>query len=358
MSQYAVPVVWSAETRRTTRGTRSGWACRPPAPRSRPGSTRSSRRCGRRPPAGRGRMPRRTTCSTPSTTPRCSSSCARRTSAGLEGPYGDLVGQDRVVPYLFPTPAMTAGLPTPAGGVRARGGRSVRLRHHDAGRSRHLDGGACGCRRARRHAAALVSAGERAGVRAVPTAGPPRDAIGLRRLLLPQQRGRRRRDAASERRRAGRDRRRRRPPRQRHRGDLLRARRRALRVGARRPGRRLVPARVGYADETGAGDGAGATRNLPLAPGTGDEGWLAAVSRPRGVDERVAARRSSSRSVWTPRATTRRARCWSAGRATARPASCSAGTGLPAVVVQEGGYHLPTLGGLVAAYLAGAVSGG
>ena len=28
-------------------------------------------------------------------------------------------------------------------------------------------------------------------------------------------------------------------------------------------------------------------------------------------------------------------------------------SGLPAVVVQEGGYHLPTLGGLVAAYLSG-----
>ena len=29
-----------------------------------------------------------------------------------EGPYVDLVGQTRVTPYLFPTPAMTAGLPT------------------------------------------------------------------------------------------------------------------------------------------------------------------------------------------------------------------------------------------------------
>src|SRR5689334_10724955 len=28
------------------------------------------------------------------------------------GEYEALVGQDRVVPYLFPTPAMTAGLPT------------------------------------------------------------------------------------------------------------------------------------------------------------------------------------------------------------------------------------------------------
>src|SRR3954454_22616953 len=26
-----------------------------------------------------------------------------------EGPYNELVGQDRVVPYLFPTPAMSAG---------------------------------------------------------------------------------------------------------------------------------------------------------------------------------------------------------------------------------------------------------
>jgi hypothetical protein len=29
------------------------------------------------------------------------------------------------------------------------------------------------------------------------------------------------------------------------------------------------------------------------------------------------------------------------------------GLGLPAVLVQEGGYHLPSLGGLVAAYLTG-----
>ena len=40
------------------------------------------------------------------------------------GPYEDLVGQDRVVPYLFPTPAMTAGLPArPAVAVHADAGR-------------------------------------------------------------------------------------------------------------------------------------------------------------------------------------------------------------------------------------------
>ena len=41
-----------------------------------------------------------------------------------EGPYADLVGQERVVPYYFPTPAMTAGLPVrPAVAVHADAGR-------------------------------------------------------------------------------------------------------------------------------------------------------------------------------------------------------------------------------------------
>ena len=40
------------------------------------------------------------------------------------GPYADLVGQERVVPYLFPTPAMTGGLPArPAAAIHADAGR-------------------------------------------------------------------------------------------------------------------------------------------------------------------------------------------------------------------------------------------
>ena len=40
------------------------------------------------------------------------------------GPYDELVGQERVVPYLFPTAAMTAGLPArPAVAVHADAGR-------------------------------------------------------------------------------------------------------------------------------------------------------------------------------------------------------------------------------------------
>jgi acetoin utilization deacetylase AcuC-like enzyme len=36
--------------------------------------------------------------------------------------------------------------------------------------------------------------------------------------------------------------------------------------------------RLGFADETGTRDGAGANKNLPLPPGTGDEPWLDAVN--------------------------------------------------------------------------------
>ena len=43
------------------------------------------------------------------------------------------------------------------------------------------------------------------------------------------------------------------------------------------PGAGWFPHYAGYADERGTGPGAGFTRNLPLAPGTGDDGWLAAL---------------------------------------------------------------------------------
>ena len=108
---------------------------------------------------------------------------------------------------------------------------------------------------------------------------------------------------------------------------------------------------MGYADETGTGAGAGATRNLPLPEGTGDEPWLAAVAElaewvsdcdalvvSLGVD--AAADDPESPLLVTADGYREAGRLLGA-------------TGLPAVVVQEGGYHLPTLGGLVAAYLAG-----
>ena len=44
---------------------------------------------------------------------------------------------------------------------------------------------------------------------------------------------------------------------------------------------------LGYADETGVGAGEGATRNLPLPEGTGDEPWLDAVADLAAVGRRV-----------------------------------------------------------------------
>jgi len=119
------------------------------------------------------------------------------------------------------------------------------------------------------------------------------------------------------------------------------------------PGAGWFPHYVGFADETGAGDGAGATLNLPLAPGTADRAWTAAVGRladwvadlgatalvvSLGVD--AAADDPESPLLVSVDGYER------AGAALAR-------LGLPTVIVQEGGYHLPSLGGLVAAYLAG-----
>ena len=121
------------------------------------------------------------------------------------------------------------------------------------------------------------------------------------------------------------------------------------------PARRLVPARRRATPTRPApATGAGATRNLPLPEGTGDEAWLDAVREladwvaDDGCDgaRRLARRRRRGGRPGEPAA-------GHARTATARPAPLLGATGLPAVVVQEGGYHLPTLGGLVAAYLDG-----
>ncbi len=123
------------------------------------------------------------------------------------------------------------------------------------------------------------------------------------------------------------------------------------------PGAGWFPHYVGFATETGTGAGEGGTRNLPLPEGTGDDRWLdggseladwvtvsgcTALVVSLGVD--AAAEDDASPLEITV------------------DAYRSAGvllreTGLPAVAVQEGGYHLPTLGSFVAAYLEGHAGG-
>ena len=75
------------------------------------------------------------------------------------------------------------------------------------------------------------------------------------------------------------------------------------------PGAGWFPHALGFADETGSGAGAGANLNLPLAPGAGDDDWLAGGRRgrraaPRGARgaRRLARRRRRRRRPREPAA--------------------------------------------------------
>ncbi|MGH2859168.1 MAG: histone deacetylase family protein, partial [Solirubrobacteraceae bacterium] len=118
------------------------------------------------------------------------------------------------------------------------------------------------------------------------------------------------------------------------------------------PGAGWFPHYLGFADERGAEAGEGSNRNIPLAPGTGDGDWLRAVDllcddvRAFGAEAVVVslgvdAAASDPESPLTVSA----------------PGYREAGERLgalgPAVVVQEGGYDLATLGELTVAALGG-----
>ena len=115
------------------------------------------------------------------------------------------------------------------------------------------------------------------------------------------------------------------------------------------------PHYAGYAGERGAGGGLGANRNLPLPPGTGDAGWLAAVQvlcgevRQRGADALVVSLGldAAAADPESPLQVT------SDGF---RRAGELIGRLGPAVLVQEGGYDLPSLGELAVAALSGVQS--
>ena len=131
------------------------------------------------------------------------------------------------------------------------------------------------------------------------------------------------------------------------RGDVLYA---SLHVD---PGAGWFPHYMGFADEVGMGDGAGANLNIPLAPGTGDMRWLNAIIE---IVERVSAFGATALVVSlgvdaaaddpeSPLEITRSGYF--------RAGELLGELGLPTVALQEGGYHLPTLGPLVRATLEG-----
>src|SRR3954471_10062384 len=123
------------------------------------------------------------------------------------------------------------------------------------------------------------------------------------------------------------------------------------------PGAGWFPHFLGFADETGAADGAGANRNVPLAPGTGDGAWLDAIesltrwAEGRGAETLVVALGvdAATSDPESPLDVTD-AGYREAGR-------ILGGLGLPTVLVQEGGYDLTTIGPLVAETLAGVQEG-
>jgi acetoin utilization deacetylase AcuC-like enzyme len=116
------------------------------------------------------------------------------------------------------------------------------------------------------------------------------------------------------------------------------------------PGAGWFPHFVGFADESGAGEGKGRNLNLPLSPGTSDEAWLGALQEIRdaiaGYDACVISLGvdAAGEDPESPLQVTEEG-FHKAGR-------MLAGLG-PTVVVQEGGYNLDTLGQLVVAFLSG-----
>jgi acetoin utilization deacetylase AcuC-like enzyme len=119
------------------------------------------------------------------------------------------------------------------------------------------------------------------------------------------------------------------------------------------PGAGWFPHFLGFADEAGTGAGAGANRNLPLAPGSDDEPWLEAIgelaawARDGGAAALVVALGvdAAASDPESPLAVTADGFA-AAGRTLGE-------LGLPTVVVQEGGYDLETIGSLVLATLRG-----
>ena len=121
------------------------------------------------------------------------------------------------------------------------------------------------------------------------------------------------------------------------------------------PAQGWFPHFLGFAGEAGEGDGTGANRNLPLPPGSGDGPWVAAV-------EKLARWASGARALVVALGVDAAAGDPESPLQVTQDGYRAAGRalgalGLPTVVVQEGGYDPDTIGGLVAATLAGLADG-
>jgi len=270
------------------------------------------------------------------------------------GPYDEIVGQDRVVPYVFPTPAMSQGMPvTRAAATHGRAGQfgydtmtlvgpgtweaaraavDCALTAVDLVTTRSTSSAVAAyalCRPPGHHVTRQGYGGSCYLNNAAVAAQALRDAgHGLVAVVdLDAHHGNGTQAIFWER------------------GDVTYG---SLHVD---PGAGWFPHFFGHSGETGADDGTGATRNLPLPEGTRDGPWLEAVrvlaDLAGGADALVVSLGvdAAADDPESPLQITADGYA-AAGR-------LLGALGLPTVAVQEGGYHLDTLGGLVAAYLAG-----
>lgn len=115
---------------------------------------------------------------------------------------------------------------------------------------------------------------------------------------------------------------------------------------------------VGRAHERGAGAGEGANLNLPLARGSADASWLAAIDtaldairafRPQALVISLGFDASETEPLGFLAVT---------AEGFARAGERIAGLGRPAAIIQEGGYNTETIGTLLARFLAGLGSAG
>ena len=121
------------------------------------------------------------------------------------------------------------------------------------------------------------------------------------------------------------------------------------------PGAGWFPHYAGYAEERGRGAGEGFNRNLPLAPGTGDDGWLAALDalcrEARALEpDAVVVSLGLDAAATDPESPLE---VTEAGYRAAGRRVAALG---PTVLIQEGGYDLASLGGLAVAALEGAAA--
>jgi acetoin utilization deacetylase AcuC-like enzyme len=113
------------------------------------------------------------------------------------------------------------------------------------------------------------------------------------------------------------------------------------------------PHYLGHADERGRAEGDGANRNIPLAEGTGDGPCLEAVQALTATVNAFDAQALVVSLGVDAAAHDPESPLQISNDGYQSAGSALAALGLPTVAVQEGGYHLPTLGELVVATITG-----